>query len=75
MFLPSEPTLIKEFLESYFYQWAETCSVQSELHSYILICTYTNQLEHVKQTSQDSAIWIPHLLKNKQIENLGGNFL
>lgn len=42
-FLPSEPTLIREFLELYFDQWAKTCSIQSELHSYILICMYIDQ--------------------------------
>ena len=37
-------TLIKEFLISYFdlQSRAETCSVQLELHSYILICIYTD---------------------------------
>lgn len=44
---PSEPNFIKEFLESYFGQWAETSAIQSELHSYILFCIFTNQTEQL----------------------------
>lgn len=42
-------TLIKDFLISYFHlqSKAETCSVQLELHSYILIYIYTDQSRSV----------------------------
>ena len=52
-------------MESHFDEWAETCPVQSEQHSYILICIFTNQSEQLHNdqskyiilTNQDSAIW------------------
>lgn len=45
MLLPAEPTFIKEFLESPFNQWTETCSVQSELCSSALIYILTDESE------------------------------
>ena len=64
IFLPSEPTLIKEVFESSFDQWTETCTVQSEMNS-ILICIFTDQSEQLRNdqsegmilTNQDSPIW------------------
>lgn len=91
VFLPTEQTLIKEFLESSFIQWARIYPIQSELCSYTLIgiynnqseWLYNNQLECTQLTNQDSAIWtnqtmlicIPHLYKNRPISNQGRNFL
>ena len=60
VFLPAEPNLRREFLESYFNQWADTCPNQSELHRYFLICIFTYQSGSICQpggpnlTNQDS---------------------
>lgn len=35
------------FLELYFEQWAETCPVQSEQPSYILMCIFIDLLEQL----------------------------
>lgn len=61
-FLLSELNLIKEALESYFDQWADTCPIQS---NYILICFFTEQSEwlctdqsrYSVLTYQDISIW------------------
>lgn len=47
VFLPTKPTLITEFQESSCKQWAETCPMQLEQHSYILICIFTDQAEQL----------------------------
>lgn len=57
-----------------FNQWAETCSVQSELHCYMLICILTDQSECAILTSQDSAVWIHLLHKGGPIRDWGRNF-
>lgn len=64
VFLPSEFTLVREFLVSSSNPWAETCLILL-LHSYIFICIYTDQSEqlhddqseHMMLTHQDSAVW------------------
>lgn len=65
VFLPTKARLYKRLFGMYFDQWAETSPIQSELHSYILICIFTDQSEwlhndqlgHVIPTNQDIAIW------------------
>ena len=53
VFALAEPTLMNEFLESYFNQWAETCPVQLKLHSYILICIYIDQSKQLHYNQSD----------------------
>lgn len=57
MFLPTKPTLITEFQESPFNQWAETCRMHLEQHSYILICIFTDQASSSITTSQNAQFW------------------
>lgn len=61
--------------------WAETCSIQSELHSCIIICSSTNQSEGLHNSrreqcylDQSEVFQIPHLHKSGPIENLGRDF-
>ena len=63
VFALAEPTLMNEFLESYFNQWAETCPVPLGLCSSILTCIITNDSgsimtnHNVIPISQDCAVW------------------
>lgn len=92
VFLQSQSTLTKEYLEFFFFnQWTETCPTQLTLHSYSLLCTFTNQSERLHNdqsggkipTNQDSVtwtnqtvrIWAPHLNKNGSIRAQGRYFL
>lgn len=86
---PDSATTYKGVPGIVFDQWAETCPIQSDLHSYIFIAfILTNQSssitmsDHVKPNNQNSAIWtnkivqiwIPHLHKNRPIRAGASNF-
>lgn len=53
-----ELNLIKQFLESYFNQWAETCPIQLELCTYVLFCIFTNQSEQFHNEETGCSILI-----------------
>lgn len=60
MFLPSEPTLTKEFLESHFNQQGGTCPVQPELHSYVIFLRSLNSQGASILTSQNTGSGANH---------------
>ena len=57
MFLLFESNFRKEFLGLYFHQWTETCPIQSEPCSYILICIFSNQSEWPHNSNQKVQFW------------------